>query len=321
MASNRPRGLQIYDPVLTNIARRYKSHGFIGRTVIPTIPVKLLSSQYPIFTKAYWFQQAVLDNRVVDRSPANEIDFEWSTDSYLAEEYALKVGWTDLELAQADSALKLQSLKTEFLTHQMELAHEVRVAALLKKISAGTPGALNLGAAPSNNWDVDAATIEVDIKTGVIAIYDKTGLVPNVMVIPYKVAYAMALQEDIRAILRSDATGKGVEYLTLGSRIIPAVIHGMKVIIPMGGQLDVNGEGAATESISEIWGDDVRLLYVNEGAEWGIPTVAYQLSHTKKKVTRFSQIDPDIDYVREMERYDLKVVAPDAAYELQDLLS
>lgn len=319
MATNRPRGLQIYDPVLTNIARRYKPGGFIGRTVIPTVPVKLLSSQYPIFTKAYWFQKAVIDNRVVDRAPAQEVDFEWSTDTYLAEEYALKVSKTDLELAQADSSLKLDKLKTEFLTHQMELAHEVRVAALLRKSTNG--GGLNLGAAPSINWDQDTATIEADIKTGVIAIYDLTGLVPNRIVIPYKVAYAMAVQEDIRAILRSDATGKGVDYLTLGSRVLPTVIHGMQVTIPMGGQLDANGEGAATESISEIWGDHVRLLYVNEGAEWGIPTCAYQLAHTKKKVTRFSTTDPDVDYVREMERYDLKVVAPDAGYELSALLS
>lgn len=320
MASNRPRSLQVFDPVLSSIARRYVSKGFIADELLPSIGVSTLSGQYPTFTKRYWFSVQT-DNEVTDRTPANEVDFEWSMDTYLAREYALKVSITDLERAQAIAELRLEKGKTEYLTQQMKLAHEIRVAAIFKKIAAGTTGGLTSGAAPSNNWDIDAATVEADIKLGVIAIYDLTGLVPNVIVIPYKVAYAMALQEDIRAILRSDATGKGVEYIQLGMRILPTVIHGMKVVIPMGAQMDSAREGAASDVVTEIWGDDVRLLYVDAGAEWGIPSVAYRLDHTKKKVTRWRQVDPDIDYVREMERYDVKVVAPDCGYEIQDVLS
>lgn len=320
MATNRPRSLQVYDPVLSNLARRYKPTGFIARGLLPQIPVTKLSGQYPVFTKSYWFQNDV-DNLVTDRQPTKEIDFEWSTDTYLCEEYALKVGWTDLEADQALAELKFEQSKVEFLTHRMELAHEIRVAALLKKIAAGTPGGLNLGAAPSVNWDQATATIEDDIKLGVLAIYDKIGRLPNQIIIPYKVAYAMAVQEDIRAILRADTTGQGVPYLTLGSRIIPSVIHGMQVVIPEGSQVDANREGAASESISEIWGDDVRLLYNDGSASWGMPSCAYLINHTPKRVTRYRTTDPDVNYVREAERYDLKVVAPDAGYEIQDVLS
>ncbi len=319
MATNRPRSLQVYDPVLSNLARRYKPFGFIARELMPQIGVSTLSGQYPVFTKSYWFQNEV-DNLVADRAPAAEIDFEWSTETFLCEEYALKVSITDLERSQAISQLRLEQSKTEFLTHRMELAHEIRVAAILKKVSAGTPGGLNLGAAPSTNWDQAAADIEGDIKTGVLAVYDATGLVPNTIVIPYKVAYAMAVQEDVRAILRSDATGKGVDYIQLGHRVLPTVIHGMRVVIPMGAQQDSAKEGG-TSSISEIWGDDVRLLYTDTAAGWGQPAVGYLLSHTPKKVTRWRTTDPDVEYVREMERYDIKITAPDCGYEIQDVLS
>lgn len=311
------RALQIYDPVLSNFARLYRPSGFIARQLLPVIPIQLLSGQYPTFPQSYWFQLQT-DNRVKDRAPAREVDFEWSLESYIAEEFALKVSITDLERAQAHPALRLERNKTEFLTGQMELAHEARVAALLRKTTNG--GGLNLGAAPSINWDQDTATIEADIKTGVLAIYDATGQLPNTIVIPYKVAYAMALQEDIRAILRNDVTGQGVPFLTLGSRIIPAVIHGMRVLIPQGAQIDSGREGG-TSNVSEIWGDDVRLLTVDAGAGWGQPSVAYELRHTPKRVTRWSQVDPDVDYIREMERYDLRVVAPDTGYELSDVLS
>lgn len=321
MPTNRaPRSLQIYDPVLTNLARRYRPNGFIADQLLADQSTSVLSAQYPVFTKNFWFQLAT-DNEVTDRTPAREVDYEWSMESFLCKEYALKVSWSDLEAQQADGSLKLMMNKTEFLSLQMIMAHEARVAAMLKKVSAGTQGQLNLGAAPSNNWDVDAATIEADIKAGVLAIYDATGLVPNVMVVPYKVAYAMALQEDVRAILRSDATGQGVDYLQLGARILPAVIHGMRLIIPMGAQVTAGNEGASAPATTEIWGDDVRLLYVDTSAGWGVPTVAYKFNHTSKKVTRWRTVDPDINYVREFERYALKVVAPDTGYEIQDVLS
>lgn len=319
MATNSPRALQVYDPILTQIARRYQSGGFLGDQLLSQVPVTTLSSQYPVFDKDYWFQNDV-DNRSSDRSPAKEIDFEWSTESFLCEEYKLKVSITELERQQAVDALRLEQSKTELLTHRMLLAHEVRVAAILRKTT--NSGQLNLGAAPSVNWDQATATIEDDIKTGVLAVYDACGgLTPNVIVIPYKVAYAMALQEDIRAILRSDATGQGVPYLSLGDRILPAVIHGMRVVIPRGAQVD-SGRGGVGGTVSEIWGDHVRLLYVADGGGgWGIPSVAYKFVHTPKRVTRWSTVDPDVDYVRELERYDIKVVAPDAGYELASVLS
>jgi hypothetical protein len=319
MAANRPRSLQIYDPVLSGLARRYVPRGFIARQLIPSIPVAKLSGLYPVFTKSYWFREHT-DNRVSDRAPTREVDFEWSTESYLAEEYGLKVSLSDLEREQADAALRLEMNKTQLLTLQMELSHEIRVAALLNTRDAG--GGLDnaMDATPSTNWDQATATIETDIKGGVEAVYDATGLVPNVIVIPFKVAYAMAVQEDIRAILQYNAAGKERNFIELGNRVLPSVIHGMQVIIPQGAQKDAAKEGG-TSSVSEIWGDDVRLLYVDPSAAWGIPSVAYEFRHTPKRVTRWRTTDPDVEYIREMERYDLKVVADQAGYILKDVLS
>lgn len=317
MATNAPRSLQVYDPILTNVARSFRPEGFIGRELLSPIGVSKLSGQYPVFTKSFWFQNDV-DNEVSDRAPTKEVDFEWSTETYLAREYGLKVSWTDLELAQADSALRFKQSKAEFLRTRMDLADEVRVAAKLRKTTNG--GGLSLGANASVKWDQDTATIEANIKTGVLAIYDATGQLPDTIVIPYKVAYAMALQEDIRAILRSDATGQGVPFLTLGSRIVPAVIHGMRVVIPQGAQIDNTNEGAAAASVDEIWGDHVRLLKLGKGQTWGIPATAYRIQHTPLKATRWRTVDPDVEYLREMERYDIKVVAPDLGYEIADTL-
>lgn len=319
MALNRARGLQVIDPFLSGVARRYTPSGFIADRLLPAVPVGKLSGQYPIFTKSFWFANDV-DNKIVDRAPAKEVDFEWSLDTFLCEEYALKVSITDLERDQAENELRLESNKTEFLMLRMALAREIRAAALLETTGNGGQITNANTTTPGTNWDQDTATIEADIKGAVLGIYDATGQVPNVIVIPYKVAYAMAIQEDIRNILRYDAAGSERNFIQLGNRVLPSVIHGMQVIIPQGAQKNTAREGAA-ESISEIWGDEVRLLQVNPGAGWGTPTVGYRLVHTAPTVTRWRNNDPDIDYIRAMERVDEKLVAPDVAWILRDVLS
>lgn len=320
MASNRARSLQVIDPFLSGVARRYKSDGFIADLLLPRIPVRKLAGQYPIFAEQYWFANDV-DNKSADRQPAKEIDFEWSLDTFLCEEYKLKVSLTELEDSQAEPELRLRQSKAEFLAHRMNLAYEHRVAALLDTIDNGGQLDNAMDATPSTNWDQATATIEADIKGGVTGVYDEIGRPPNVLVIPYKVAYAAAVQEDIRAIIAYEIQGgNGDSLLRLGSRVLPPVIHGMRVVIPMG-QTTTAKEGATSITKTEIWGDEVRLLYVDPSAKWGEPSVAYNLAHTPRTVTRWRDVDPDVEYIRELERQDEKVVAPKAGYVLRDVLS
>jgi hypothetical protein len=317
MPSNRAPGLQLIDPILTNVARRYKSHSFIADQLMPKIRVSTLTGKYPVFDKAYWFGNEV-DNRTQDRAPSKEIDFKFDTETYAVEEYAFKVSITDLERQQADGALRLETNKTEFLMHRQELSREVRVATLLRKTDV-TGGGINLGATPSTNWDQATATIELDIQTGINAIYDVTGMTPNTIVIPYKVASAMAVQEDIRTLFLYTVNGQ--ETLRMGAGILPSVIWGMRVVIPMGPQYTTANEGAASPTYSEIWGDHIRLLTIDPNAGWGIPSVAYDIVHTNTTVTRWRENDPDVEYIRVKDRRDEKVVAPDAGYVISSVLS
>ena len=178
MPANRARGLQIIDPFLSTIARRYKSAGFVATQVVPSLKVNKLSGQYPIFDRNYWFSEQT-DNKGSDRAPSREVDYEWSTDTYLCEEYKLKTSLTDLEVDQAESELRLRQTKTEFLAQQMNLAREIRVAALLMPISLGGQLSTAMTSAPSVNWDQATATIEADLKTGKLAVYDAIGIEPN----------------------------------------------------------------------------------------------------------------------------------------------
>lgn len=318
MPTNRAAGLQVVDPLLTQIARRYQPDGYIQDQLLSDIPVKTFTGKYIVFTDQYWFMDET-PTATEDRAPSREIDYEWSTDSFDCKKHSLKVSYTDDEVDQAaQGAMDIRREKTEFLAHRFKHAREIRLAALL--LASGDGGQLSAGrtSTPSVNWDQDTATIESDIKTGVVDVYDTIGIVPNLMVIPFKVAYAMAIQQDIREIMKYTVDGR--EVLRVGDRLLPAVIHGMRVVIPKGVQKDTAKEGG-TASRSEIWGDHVRLLYVDPGAGRYKPSVLKRFVYRQPMTKRWEENDPDVTYVRVEERIDEKVVAPDAGHVLKSVLS
>lgn len=322
MALNRAQALQIIDPVLTNLARRYQAHGFIYDQLVNKFPVQTLSGQYPIFDKNDWFRNDP-DNQVRDRAPSKEVDFGWSTELYLCKEFGLKVSITDLERMQAHPALKLEQSKNDFLSLKMALAREVRLANLLRDTTHS--GGLTAGneATPSNLWDTSSSNPEADIRAAALNIYNVIGYHPNTIVIPYPVAYNLATVHGTDTFRNQMLyTVNGQQMIREGVGILPEVIHGMRVVIPMGPQTNSAGDGpGATGTQSEIWGKHVRLLYIEPNAPWGTPSVVYGFQHTAPLVSRWRQNDPDIDYIRQWERVDEKIVAPDAGYVISSCIS
>lgn len=308
------RDLQIVDPVLSNIARAFQPKGFVYDKVFPTITVNEDSGKYPVFTG---FFDDDTDPKVPDRASTPEIDFTWSTESYYCEDYRLKASITRKEERNAHSALKLRQNKLRAVLTRMAIRRERRAAELLRKTSNG--GGLNLGAAPGTNWDQDAATIEADIKTGSLAVYDATGMTTNAMIVPFKVAYAMAVQQDIREIIKYTVPGDRI--LIEGDRVLPKVLHGHEVIIPKGAMRNTAAEGA-TVSLSDIWADHVRLVHLPEAADdWGVPSTGYSFKAEPEVVDRWKANDPPVEYVRAWECVDEKIVGADLGYEIASVLS
>lgn len=325
MALNRANALQIIDPVLTNLARRYQAHGFIYDQIVRKFPVQTLSGQYPVFKKEDWYRNDP-DNLVRDRAPSKEIDFSWSTELYLCKEFGLKVSITDLERMQAHPALKLEQSKNDYLQLHMAIAREVRLANVLRDQAHG--GGLTSGneTGIGTGWDNSASNPEADIRAAALNIYNTIGYHPNTIVIPYPVAYNLATihgTDTFRGQMLYTVNGQ--QAIREGVGLLPEMIHGMRVVIPMGPQTnsaaDSDGSAQQTGTQSEIWGKNVRLLYIEQGAPWGTPSVCYGFQHTAPLVSRWRQNDPDIDYIRCWERVDERIVAPDAGWVLTSVIS
>lgn len=334
-AGRAARELQIYDPVLTNIARRFRPQGFVYNQLCPTLPVETLSSQYPVFDDRYWFQNEQ-DNKISDRGKTPEIELVWSTDNFVCEDYGLMVSITPRERQQAGAAsgggraLRLEQTKVEFLQQQMANASEKRLAAVLRKTTNG--GQLTSGSAAGTAW-ATATDIEGQFKTARTGVYNLTGMTPNVCVIPYLKAYDMAMNTTLRDIWKYQVNGES--FIKLGATddgeeiFLPKWFQGCRLIVPKGALAQTGKEGAA-KSLTEVWGTSARFLYVAPGGGgWGIPSTCYQFQHPVLSgegtavaagegavIDRWSERNPRKDLIRAMECVDEKVCAPDLGYEL-----
>lgn len=326
-AARAAREAQIVDAVLTSVARRFTPYGFVGQQLCPTVPVDLLSGLYPVFDDSFWFGTPEGGNKLSDRAETPEVDFAWSTEPYLCEDYGLKVSITPRERSQAHRVLRLEAQKTEFLMGQMALLREQRIAAMLRKTSNG--GQLTGGAAATSPFATSTA-IETDFKASKLAVYSLTGLSPNVAVIPYAVAYDMATNATLREIFKYTVNHDA--YIKLGADqggediFLPRWFQGCRLVVPKGTLRNTAREGAA-KSLTDIWGSSVRFLHVAENPGWGIPSVAYQFQHSVitgmgragengPVIDRWHENDPVKDLIRAVECVDERVCAPDLGFEL-----
>lgn len=324
------RDLQIIDPVLTQIARQFRPHGYVYNEICPTINVAALSGQYPVYDSAYFFGDDV-DNAITDREEIPEIEFKWSTDQYLCRDYGLSISITPRERQQASAggqALRLEQSKIQFLMTRMATRRERRLAAKLQKVAANTVAGLTSGGAATAAFSSSTA-IEADWKTAKMAIYNLTGYTPNVAVIPYAKAYDMATNATLRDIFKYIVNSGA--FITLGADqqgedvFLPRYFQGCRLIVPKGTLVNTAHEGA-TASLSDVWGTSVRFLYVDPQAAWGIPSTVYQFqapvitgqgtAGSGPLIDRYRWPNPVKDVIRATECIDEKVCAPDLGYEL-----
>lgn len=329
-----PRGLQVVDPVLTNLALNYRTEGLAYDQIGGTMDVDTIAGQYPEWSIDDFMRDDV-PNEVSDRAETPEIDATYSLRDYLLKEYRLKVSISPRERAQAHSALRLEETKLNLLLDRMAIRRERRLAAALRKTTNG--GKLTLGGGVSVKWDAaSGATIEADIKGARKAVYDATGQHVDTMILTWEVAYAMALNDEIRDILKYTTPGEAI--ISRGEMILPKVLHGLNVVVVGQDKVNTAAKGAA-RSLASIWGDHVRLIKTAADNAWGNPATVYKLrgpvlqtqeSSSRRTgtdgsghavVDRWAEADPPVDYIRAWECIEEKVVAPDVGYEIADVLT
>jgi len=305
------------DQLLTNLAILYRplEAGLIADTVCPRVPVKKESDLYAVFNQGDFYGTEV-DDLVADKTEPSEIEFGHTTAGYRAQRRELAWSISDRERSNADDQLRLEQTRQEGTLLRLLVKRERRVALILKKIVAGAPGQLVLGAARAAVWSTAATTtIETDIWTGREAIRKAIGIRPNIIVIPEAVAAAMCKNTQLTAKLQYTYGDSGARpLLEEYYPVLPPTLFGMRVLIP--GVIYNTAKEGATASYSDIWGDDVRLLYVTSGPDLENPSVAYSFQSEPLTTRTWREDNKRLDKYAVGMTVCEQVVASSAAYEI-----
>jgi hypothetical protein len=310
------------DQLLSNLAVLYRplEAGFIADEVCPRLPVKHESDIFPVFTQGDFYATDV-DDLVPDRTEPRSIEFGSTTDTYRCQRRELAWDVSDRERQNADDQLRLETNKQQGTLGRLLLKREQRVATLLRKTTNG--GKLALGADAATKWD-DATnttykTVITDVVLGITGIRQAIGMRPNTIVIPagvveglHKTGFFSTLQEYTRGSV--DAQPLFEQY-----PLLPGYLWGMRVLIP--GVIKNTAVEGQTASYSDIWDEQVRVLYVSPGPALETPSVAYTMQ-AEPLSTRTARDDKKrLDWYATGMTIAEKVVATSAGYEINNCLT
>jgi len=307
----------------------------IADLVAPVVPVRRRTDKFYSWDKAAFLRTGEDQRRARGTRP-RVIEPSENVAGYMAQEYELSVLIEDGDYANTDSVLRLEQAKAVYLQGVMQMGRETRVAAALRLAAnggqLGTSGSTLAGANQWDNGGFTAANLQRDIMVAREAVRASTGYDPNTIIIPKAVAAVVARNSDIKTMISYLG---GIDYIR-GAQVpgggsaergydgyqsanyLPSTLFGLNVIEP-GMVQNTAAEGAAA-SMSDVWGKDVRILYVKPGLpSMDVPSTMYTFRSTEYgtagwNVRRWREEAQRGNYLAVGIIDDERVVATDMAY-------
>ena len=254
---NTGRDLHV-DLPLSNVVIGYAPKGLIADQIAPVITVNKQSNAFSIFNSGDEFRTE--DDKRAPGAEANVITRRMSSDTYYAENYALKdrIPFEDIKNADNVNLFLTRSRRSQFVKGKLMLGWEVRLA---NQVTSGS----NVGsyAAVGSGWLGSGANPISDIHTAMDNVEDSTGYRPNKMVIG-GVAWR-ALRNHSTILSRIYGTGQAkLDTARLVQRKDVAALFELDKIL-LGGAYNNTVEEGQAQSLSMIWADHCLLYYVPDG--------------------------------------------------------
>jgi hypothetical protein len=292
-----------FDQLLTNISLQFAAapEGYLADMVLPPVPVQKESAAFWVYDKS---RLDAPDSKRAPRSEYNRIDWNVTTDTYLAEQYGLEGEIDDEERKNAASPLDLDVDTTEIVTDMVLNNREKRVADLVLSTATITQNTTLSG---TNQWSDPGSDPLANVSTARTTIYGAApGYAPNVMLMGYLVFEQLKNHPDIKEIV------KYTERAIITKQILAAVFEVDEVLI---GKVSrrTSKEGAA-DTFTDVWGKDVLLFYRENRPSLKRASFGYQMRQNDLRVFRYREDKRDTDVIRVSEKQDEKIVSGNLAY-------
>ncbi len=297
------------------VAYDWGGDGYIADTVVPPLPVVNESDIYYRIDRYSGLQRAV-DTLVPDRSAAREVEWTWTTDTYLAQRYALAASISDRERRNADNQLQLEATTTQLIAQLLMLDREVRASALLAK--AQTSGVTLSGADQFDNASFSASGVPIEnrVDAAKFAVRQAIGRQATHIVIPDAVAKVIKRDAKIRDQVKYTTS-------TLVNGDLPDTLWGLRVLIPTGMYSASLETVAGTPTFSDVWGKDIRVLYVPPVPGIRVPATAYQfrVAEDDMAVSEWRDERRKVDYYEVGYTGDMRAVVPTGCYVIESAIA
>jgi hypothetical protein len=264
MGQSTGRDLHI-DVLLSNVAIGYMVGDTIAGRIAPVVEVGKQSDAYAIFSRADALR--IEDTKRSPGTEANKVTRTISSDTYYAQNYALKYPITIEDRENADPIQKQNIINdgVRYITDKLRLDWENRVAGQVNSTS-------NVGssAAVASEWDVaDSSDPLGDMNTALDNIQDLTGTRGNRIVMG--LAAWRSLRRNDQILNRLFGTNNGGGYAT--RQQIASLLEVEEILV--GAAYQNTGNEAQAESLSALWGDNVLCYYSPNSPSRELPSFMY----------------------------------------------
>lgn len=267
-----PSGPDVHhDVLLSTVAVSAFSDGsdeFIADQLFPSVGVGKQSDKYPVINKGAFLR--IPNTARAPKTQAKRIEFDVSSDSYFADNYAL-AGENALEdLANADMAFQLRENTTRLVTLGLRRDQENRIASLVTSATNLGSGTILSGTSLWSDY-VNSNPI-ADVRTGQAFIRQQTGLRANTMLIDED-TLEIARQHPLLLEMYKYSRGG-----TVSDEELMRVFRVQKLIVAAG--IKENALEGGTSSVTNIWGNNVLLAHIEPAVSLQTMTLGLRFQWT-----------------------------------------
>ena len=242
---------------LTNFSQKYLQDAdmFIATRAFPNIPVLKQSDLFFEFDRNDFFRDDV--ELRADGAESAGSGFNVATNPYLCEVWAYHKDVSDRQRANADEAIQPDRSATEFVTQKHLIRRERDWATTFFGTSIWTTDNTTAVA-----WESTGTPI-ADIRLAQTTVHGLTGFRPNKMVVGRATWDALQDNDELLSRITGGATA------SIPAKVMKTLIAGileLQEIFVMDGVVNVSVEGAATQTIQFIGGDQALVYFAPDVA-------------------------------------------------------
>jgi len=291
------------DAPMTQLAISYGWPDLVAEKVLPPVPVNKESDVYYQFNKEELQEQ---DDLRADGTTANELSWDVTSTSYLAEEYALRKIVTDRVIKNADPPVRPVINTVSKLKRALMIEQERRVQAIVQSAAVITNTS-----AIATKWDAASPDPDGDVNTAKLAVLRANGTIPNAILFSYEVSLALMRW------LRRTAYTTYAEWLNKNE--VPPILWGLETIVA--GAVRNTANPQQTEVLADIWNDNVLVFYKEGSPSLDNMSLGYIIRAQNWQVINYREEARKGTWYEASVVQDEVVVAADAGYLLTDAIT